>query len=107
MKEILDILQNGTNGEKRALFAFDNEDAEIIRKKFSYWARWYFPKFFPSPDAPFHKEMDLGAIKVYLGQEPEFLNIAFRNSSKTTRAKLFVAFAIANDEQKRRKYIKI
>src|SRR3990167_5483271 len=108
MKEILEILNKGTRGQKRALFAFDkNSKSDDVRKKFTIWARWYFPRFFPSKDALFHKSMDFGNINVYLGNETSFLNIAFRGSAKTTRTKLFVAFAIANDESRSRKYIKV
>ena len=107
MKEVLKILEEGTKGEKRALLSFSTEGPEEIRKKFNIWSRWYFPRFFPSPDAPFHKDMDLGLIGVYLGKESSFLNIAHRDSAKTTRAKLFVAYCIANDELRRRKYIKV
>lgn len=106
--EIIKILKEGTPSQKRALFAFDTKTkSDRIRFKFVIWARWFFPEFFPSKDAIFHQAMDLGNINVYLGNETSFLNIGFRNSSKTTRTKLFVAFCIANDESRFRKYIKV
>src|SRR3990167_2692911 len=99
MQEILKILNEGTRGQKRALFAFDKETkSEEIRKKFQVFARWYFPKFFPFKDAIFHKTWDTNNINVYLGLQAEYLNIASRELSKTTRTKLFVAFCLANDE---------
>lgn len=106
-KAILDILNGDSLSQQKAVFAFDkNTDKELIRKKFIYWARWFFPKFFQSKDALFHKQIDIGNIETYL-DGGSFLNIAFRGSAKTTRTKLFIAFAIANDESHHRKYFKI
>lgn len=108
MTEVQKILNFGTPAQRKALFLFDKDTPpERVLKKFKIWARWFFPKFFMSKDAPFHKEMDMGIIKVYLGLEPEFLNVASRELAKTTRAKLFVAFAIANDTGKSRRFIKV
>lgn len=105
--QILEILNNGSSSQQKALFVFDvGTDKELIRRKFIYWSRWFFPKFFPSKDAFFHKEIDQNNIEVYLSGG-SFLNIAFRGSAKTTRTKLFIAFAIANDESHYRRYFKI
>ena len=102
------ILDEGTDAEKKALFLFDKDtESKLILKKFRIFSRWFFPKFFPSKDAPFHRDMDLGVIRVYIGLETEFLNVAARGLSKTTRAKLFTAFAIANDTGKFRRFIKV
>lgn len=102
------ILIEGKQGEQRALFDFDNNNSiEEIRIKFIYWSRFFFPKFFSSSDAPEHKDIDIGNIKVYLGLESSFLDIAFRGFSKTTRTKLFIAFCIANDTEHFRKYFKV
>jgi len=107
-KEVKKILNEGKDEDVRQLFSFDTKDSwELIYKKFILWSRWFFPKFFESEDAPFHKDMDLGNIRAYLGHNRDFLNIAFRGSAKTTRTKLFVAFAIANDVGNKRKYIKV
>jgi len=106
-KAILKILNSGNNPQIKALFSFDREtDSELIRKKFLYWSRYFFPQFFPNKDAQFHKTMDSGNIGVYKNSD-SFLDIAFRNSAKTTRTKLFIAFAIANDEGHYRKYFKV
>src|SRR3990167_10250783 len=86
------ILFKGTDGQRKALFSFTDNPDEEIRVKFNLWARFFFPRFFGSPDAPFHKEIDLGNIGVYR-RGGRFLNIAFRGSAKTTRTKLFIAFA--------------
>ena len=101
------LFGEGTNGERRAFFTFDRQTPpEEIRIKFVYWSRFFFPKFFSSPDALFHKDIDEGNIGVYLNGG-QFLDIAFRGSAKTTRTKLFVAFCIANDQSHYRKYFKV
>ena len=102
-----EIILNGTDAQRRAGFAFDKETLpDDIRKKFVVWSRYFFPKFFSSPDAPFHKQIDEGNIGVYTNGG-QFLDIAFRGSAKTTRTKLFVAFCIANDQSHYRKYFKV
>ncbi len=107
-KEILDILDKGSRSQIKALFLFIREtEADLIRKKFLIWSRYFFPQFFPHQDALFHLQMDRGNIGIYLNQQYSFLNIAFRGSSKTTRTKLFIAFCIANDEEHYRKYFKV
>ena len=103
-----EILEKGNKQEVRALFSFDDTDTiEDIYIKFNLWSRWFFPKYFDTDDAPFHEEMDRRRIRIYLGLDPTFLNAAFRGSAKTTKAKLFRAFVIANDELRRRKYFRI
>ena len=111
-QKVLNILNSNSPGEIKALFLFNKDDeAEIIRKKFLYWSRWFFPQFFDSADAPFHKTIDFGNIGIYVNKTPtkenSFLDIAYRNAAKTTRTKLFIAFAIANDEGHYRKYFKV
>jgi hypothetical protein len=100
----LDILNNGSAAEVRALFAFNsaNTDEEIL-VKFQLWTRWFFPQYFKAKDAPFHRIIDASNLKVYRGWWAEFLDIVFRGGAKTTRTKLFTAFAISNDEDHRRK----
>src|SRR3990167_1025328 len=100
------ILFRGTDGQRKALFSFTDNPDEEIRVKFNLLARFFFPRFFSSPDASFHKEIDLGNIGVYRRGE-SFLNIAYRGSAKTTRTKLFIAFAIANDLSHQRRYFKV
>ena len=101
------ILKSGLPEEIKALFLFTREDeTDLIRQKFNIWARWFFPQFFSSKDALFHKQMDEKNIDIYKNGG-SFLNISFRGSSKTTRTKLFMAFAIANDKEHYRKYFKV
>ena len=102
------ILDDGDVGDVRGLFAFDHTDTEEeIWWKFRLWSRWFYSKFFKSNDALFHKDIDFGNLRTYLGSTKYFVDIAFRGAAKTTRTKLFVAFCIANDMEHRRKYIKV
>ncbi len=103
-----EILEREDRKEIRALFAFDSSNTqEETLFKFNIWARWFFPKFFKSKDAPFHEEIDGRNYRIYRGIDPVFVDIAFRGAAKTTRTKLFVAFCIANDMDHFRKYIKV
>ena len=105
---VKEILNKGDRGEVRALFAFDstNTEAEVLLK-FSLWARWFFPAYFKAKDAPFHADIDANNLAVYRGTTRSFVDIVFRGGAKTTRTKLFTAFAIANDLDHKRKYIKV
>lgn len=102
------ILEAGSRAEIRALFAFDptNTNEEIVFR-FNLWARYFFPKFFKAEDAPFHADIDRNNAAVYLGALSSFIDIVFRGGAKTTRTKLFLAFAIANDATHFRRYLKI
>lgn len=108
MEKAKDILRSGSPAQVRALFAFDSSTSpERVALKFRLWSRYFFPKFFPSKDAPFHLDMDLRRARLYQGHQSAFLNIAFRGSAKTTRAKLFRAFVIACDRDHQRRYMRI
>lgn len=106
--EIQDILDTGSASQVRALFEFDKntQPAEIL-KKFFIWSRYFFPRYFSSPDAPHHREGDMRRVRIYAGLDPVFLNIAYRGDAKTTRAKLFRAFAICNDTGHYRRYMRV
>ncbi len=107
MKEILEILNGDNKTQIKAVFLFKKDDeVELIKKKFNLWSKYFFPQFFTSKDADFHGKIDEGNIGVYKNGD-SFLDIAFRGSAKTTKTKLFMAFAIANDESHYRKYIKV
>lgn len=107
-EEIKKIIFEGTDAQRKYLFQFNlsNTKEEIV-KKFNLWARYFYPKFFKSKDAPFHTEMLDRLAGMYLGQSDEFLNIGFRGCSKTTYTKLFMAYVLANDTNKTRKYLKV
>ena len=89
------------------MFAFDSSNSEKeVLFKFNLWGRYFFPAYYKSKDAPFHKDIDSNNYKVYIGEKKYFVNIIFRGGAKTTRTKLFIAFTIANDIEHKRKYFK-
>jgi hypothetical protein len=93
----------------KPLFTFDiiKDSDEKILLKFSLWARNYFPRYFSSKDAQFHKEIDQNNLATYKGDIASFVDIAFRGAAKTARTKLFIAFCISNDLNHYRRYIKV
>jgi hypothetical protein len=113
------ILDKGIKSEIRALFAFNSSNTEDeVLLKFNLWSRRAFPQYFKSADALFHRKIDRYNYAVYSGKPIRFtdsvwalvrffVDIAFRGAAKTTRTKLFVAFAIANDTDHTRRYIKV
>lgn len=108
MKDIKSTLEKGTPTEKRALFAFDKDTStELVVLKFNVFVRYVFHKYLPDQDAAFHEEIDTFNAKAYKGDIRSFLDIVFRGGAKTTRTKLFLVFALLNDEEKTRKFIKI
>lgn len=108
MDKIQEILFGKDESLKKALFQFDlSKTNEEILLKFNLWSRYWFPKYFTSADAPFHARMDELTLESYRGNLKSFVNVAFRGASKTSRMKLFVAFCVANDTQKFRKYVKV
>lgn len=107
-KTLKDLLKSTDLSELKGLFAFDKSNSiEQINLKFNLWGRKYFSQYYQSKDAAFHKEIDLNNIKLYVGEIDQFVNVAFRGASKTSRTKLFLAFCICNDLDKRRKYIRV
>lgn len=108
LSKVREILDHGKPSQVRALFEFDKTTLpEVVVKKFRLWSRYFFPKYFPSVDAPHHAEGDLKRARTYLGIDPVFLNVAYRGDAKTTRAKLFRAFVIANDTSHFRQYMRV
>jgi len=120
--KIQKILNEGDKDELRALFGFSSSNTEEeVLLKFNLWGRHFLPGHYVSPDAYFHEQMDSANYRLWTGRgtvtEPDvidsscrvkfFLNSAFRGAAKDTRTKLWLAFAILNDEDKSKKYIKI
>ena len=104
---IKEILGGSDSKAKLNLFSFDStNDTESIYQKYVLFSRSQFGRYFQTKSAPFHKKMILNEIKSYMDNE-NYLNIAFRGSSKTTGKKLFVVFVLLNDIEHRRKYLKI
>lgn len=112
---IREILSNGEKKEIRSFFAFNRKNTvEEIKVKFDLWIRFFFPGYVMDEakervigDAQFHESVDYNNIRVYVGLQPLFIDIAYRGAAKTTRTKLFLGFAIANDTSHYRKYIKV
>tara|TARA_R110000868_G_C10971076_1_gene769957 strand:+ start:5357 stop:6898 length:1542 start_codon:yes stop_codon:yes gene_type:complete len=103
---IKEIILNGTQQEKLALFTFNNKmSVEKILFKFNLFINAYFIRYLKNKSAPFHNEMIKGYINSYRGEN--FINLAFRGSAKSSYIKLFLVFVILNDEDHYRKYIKI
>lgn len=103
---IANIIINGTPAEKKILYSFDDTTTnEQVLKKFELYARGNFVRYFKVKSAQFHKEMIMNMIRSYRGDN--YINLAFRGSSKTSQAKLFLSFVIQNDESHFRRYIKI
>ena len=106
-KELLkNIVLNGTVAEKKELYSFSkNDDNKRVLNKFKYFARGNYARYFSSASPAFHDEMIINMIRSYRGEN--YINLAFRGSSKTSQAKLFLVFVLLNDIDKTRKYIKI
>jgi hypothetical protein len=103
---IKEIINTGKATEKITLFGFNSEDSdEKVYLKFELFVKANYIRFFKGQDAPFHKEMVMNFIQSYSGGN--YVDLAFRGSSKTSLAKLFVVFVILNDTDHFRKYIKI
>lgn len=105
--EIKEILNRNNPQELRALFSFNSSNSnEQILFKFNIWARFFFVKYFTSPDCEAHAEMDLNNLKAYKSDIRQYVNIAYRGFAKTARTKLFIAFCIANDLDHTKRFIR-
>lgn len=105
---ILDILKEGNFTKVRQLFVITDDNLDVIYDKFELWCFVFTPAVFKKEEAEFHREIKQNLCDLYLGKIMSLTEIAFRGASKTTYAKLFVAFVLANDQRtSRRKYFKI
>lgn len=105
-EEIKRIAISGTQQEKLALFNFDNSmPVEKVFFKFNLFINTYFHRYLKNKSAPFHDEMIKNMIKSYRGEN--YINLAFRGSSKSSYAKLLITYVLLNDTEHYRKYIKI
>lgn len=102
------ILLEGSNAEKIELLTFtDEDDIEIIYKKWFYFTRYFFTEYFTSKSSENHKVLTMHYLNAYLGNE-NFLIKGFRGCSKTATMKLVMAFALACDRRSnRRMYNKV
>lgn len=105
-EQLINQALKGTKEERLALFSFGSkEEDELVLKKFQLFTKGLFIRYFESDDAPFHEEMVLNMIKSYRGSN--YVNLAFRGSSKTSYFKLFLVYVLLNDRENYRKYVKI
>jgi hypothetical protein len=101
------IWNTGTPEEKIAFFAFESsEPRRAIAFKFMYWIHKLYPRYFQSAPADFHEGFIQNMLTAYYG-EGNYINLGFRGCAKTTYAKLFIAYALLNDMEHRRRYIKV
>lgn len=93
-KEALERCIEGTKEER--LF--------LCEQSFLLFAIYYFQEYFKYPVADFHKDFNNDLHDLVNGDIREVAWIAFRESAKTTFAKLFIVWLIAYDK---RKYINV
>ncbi len=93
-QQALDKVINGTPDERRYL----------CEQSFILFAIYYFQEYFKYPLARYHYDFNQDLHDLVNGTIRECAWIAFRESAKTTFAKLFVIWLIANDK---RKYINV
>lgn len=91
-KELLEILKNGSQAER----------LYICEKNLNLFALYYFPEFFVYKPAPFHFDFGKDWIELEKGNLSEAAWIAFRESAKTSMAKIGVIHAIC---YKKKRYI--
>jgi len=107
LKKLKEILYSGDIPSIRFLFTFNkNTEIKKILFKFKLYVTFFNADYFADKPASFHDDMVKMYIKAWFGIG-RFANIGFRGSAKTTLLKVFLAFAICNDENHYRKYIKI
>ena len=105
--DLQQILKSNDNELIKAVFLFNsNDDDSKVIFKYNIWSRYFFPDYFKTSDAPFHKHIDNNNLLVYRARLKSFTDIAFRGAAKSVRTKLFVAFCIANDRDHSRRYYK-
>lgn len=93
-KEALERCIEGTKEERKFL----------CENSFLLFAIYYFKDYFKYPVADFHKDFNQDLHDLVNGDIREVAWIAFRESAKTTFAKLFIIWLIAYDK---RKYINV
>jgi hypothetical protein len=101
------VWHEGTPEEKLAFFAFEKDEPRaMIVFKFTYWVYRLYPRYLQSAPAPFHEQFAHHMLASYYA-ENNYINLGFRGCAKTTYAKLFIAFALLNDMEHSRRYIKV
>lgn len=91
-KELENVILEGKPEERRYLFSLSPK----------YFAYYYFTNYFKYPPAPFHEDMWEDYTKLMDGELTEVAWIMFRESAKTSIAKICLIHAIC---YQRKKYI--
>jgi len=91
-KKISDIVLNGTKEQR----------VYACGKSFPHFCYYYFVEYFTYKSAPFHWDFFEDCAKLADGRLKEAAWIAFRESAKTSMAKLFVVWCVL---YKKKKYI--
>jgi hypothetical protein len=101
------VWHEGTPEEKLAFFAFEKDEPRaMIVFKFTYWVYRLYPRYLQSAPASFHEPFAHHMLASYYA-DSNYINLGFRGCAKTTYAKLFIAFALLNDMEHSRRYIKV
>lgn len=105
---ILEILKEGNFTKVRQLFVITDDNTDLMYDKFTLWCFVFAPLVFKKEEAEEHVVLKKNLCDLYLGKITSDTEVAFRGFAKTTYAKLFIAFVLANDQRaSRRKYFKI
>lgn len=91
-REVMDIMINGTQAQRKY----------IASKRFAYFCFYYFPEYFTYKTPDFHWDFFHDCENIDTGELRDVLWIAFRESAKTTIAKMFVTWCIC---YRKKKYI--
>src|SRR6056297_1412036 len=103
----LDVLKTEDRKQILSLMAIiGNETPELFRFKFEFFCYLFFGRYFTSKGADFHDVIIEHMRQSYYGNI-RYLNLGFRGCAKTSYTKLFLTFMILNDQEKKRKYIKV
>lgn len=92
MNVLKDRIHNASPAELVEIFRPTGEKKQDMIL-FHLWERYFFPKYFFYKDAPFHLGMELDYWEVFNGVEKEIIHPGSRDIGKTTKPKLFLAYA--------------
>ena len=102
-----EALLSKDNNQILGLFAFRRQDNRMVRRfKFELFCHLFFGRYFTSESAEFHYDIIDHMFESYYG-DIRYLNLGFRGCAKTSYTKLFITYAILNDYEQYRKYIKV
>lgn len=106
--QIKQIIDKGDWQEIRSLFAIHDDNEQLLARKYYLWVCTFFPKSLAKKEAEDHKVLVENLSSLYLGNIDTLTETAFRGLGKTSFAKSFIAFCIANDQRpNKRKYFTV